>query len=51
MPGNFRILIMFLVNMLIIVGFPIPHRDSNRGQDLEEILQELFETGASKAPP
>lgn len=41
MPGDFRILIMFLNKMLIIVGFPIPHRDSNPGQDLEEILQEL----------
>ena len=41
MPGDFCILIMFPINMLIIVGFPIPQRDSNPGQDLEEILQEL----------
>ena len=41
MPGDFRILITFLINMLIIVGFSIPHRDSNPGHYLEEILQEL----------
>ena len=40
-PGYLLVMFIFLVVNMIVFSFSICHRDSNPGQDLEEILRDL----------